>query len=131
MISRRACRMVMLAGVITTCAASLAARAQDSQIPTDAPAANNTQANVQMPHVINAPDPPYPPEARAKKLQGAVTLRAVIGADGILKDLTVVSGDSLLAASALETVRHWTFEPKRIDGNPVTQKFQSAFHLLY
>jgi TonB family protein len=70
-------------------------------------------------HLIAYSDPIYPPEAQAKGIEGKVILNAVIGKDGAVQELSVSEGDPLLAASALETVRHWTYRPTTVNGVPV------------
>jgi TonB family protein len=61
----------------------------------------------------------YPAEAKAQGIQGAVVLRAVIGTDGAVQNLTVVSGNSLLVAAALDAVRQWTYKPYLLNGEAV------------
>src|SRR6478609_4243590 len=54
---------------------------------------------------IHNVDPEYPLVARNAKIQGPVVLRAVIDTKGKVTNLRVLSGHSLLAASAVEAVR--------------------------
>ncbi len=63
--------------------------------------------------------PMYPAEAKAKHIQGAVHLRAVIGVDGIVKAVRVVDGDPLLGPAAVDAVRQWHYRPYQQDGHPV------------
>src|SRR5947209_5308602 len=44
--------------------------------------------------------PDYPEEARAKSIEGVVTLEALIGTDGTVESLSVISGDPLLVPAA-------------------------------
>lgn len=60
--------------------------------------------------------PVYPPIAKAAHVQGAVVLHAVIGEDGIVKNLEVVSGPEMLRESAVEAVRHWVYQPYLLHG---------------
>ena len=55
--------------------------------------------------------PSYPTLARQTKVQGSVVLRALIGRDGLIQDLHVLSGPPILAKAALEAVRQWHFKP--------------------
>ena len=57
---------------------------------------------MQQAKLIYQPRPAYPPEAKAARIQGVVTLQAVIATDGSVKDLTVISGHPLLAQAALD-----------------------------
>ncbi|GEM_PF-4066107 len=64
------------------------------------------------PRVKDAQPPAYPEEARRRHLQGTVRLELAIGADGSVKEVTVLEGlPAGLTDAAVEAVRHWTFEP--------------------
>jgi TonB family protein len=68
--------------------------------------------------------PIYPIEARSKRLQGPVVLQAVIDEAGNVRDLRTVSGDSILARSAMDAVRQWRYQPYRLNGQPVKTSTQ-------
>jgi protein TonB len=55
--------------------------------------------------------PGYPLLARQMKVQGSVILQALIGKDGTIQDLRVVSGPPILASAAQDAVRQWHFKP--------------------
>lgn len=61
----------------------------------------------------------YPPLAQHMNVQGSVVLKALIGSDGIIQDLHVLSGPAILAAAAQQAVREWHFKPILQDGRPV------------
>jgi TonB family protein len=64
--------------------------------------------------------PIYPETAQAHHVTGTVVLHALIGADGHIYDLSVVSSpDSDLAIAALAAVRQWTYKPYQRAGEPV------------
>ena len=63
--------------------------------------------------------PEYPFEARAQRITGTVVLQAVIGADGRVKELSVVSGPSVLQKSAWDAVHTWRYRPYLLNGSPV------------
>ena len=75
--------------------------------------------NVQQAKLIAQPHPVYPPLAKQARVQGIVTLRALIAADGTVKDLGVISGHPLLIPSALEAVRQWVYQTTLLNGEPV------------
>jgi protein TonB len=63
---------------------------------------------------LHCPEPPYTDEARKAKLQGNVTLRVLIGADGRAARIQLVKGLGLgLDEQALQAVRLWRFVPAR------------------
>lgn len=69
--------------------------------------------------VIKRVNPVYPPLARTARVQGSVLLAAVIGKDGTIQNLHVVSGHPLLTQSALDAVRQWRYKPYILNGEPV------------
>ena len=75
-------------------------------------------------HCIAYAEPTYPPEARPDGIEGAVVLDAVIGKDGEILSLSVHEGHPILAESALETVRHWVYDPIKVNGIAVEVQTQ-------
>jgi len=80
--------------------------------------------NKQSAKLVYQPRPMYPPDAKAARVQGKVSLRAVIAKDGTVKSLEVISGDPLLVPSALDAVRQWVYEPTLLNGDPVDVQTQ-------
>ena len=66
-----------------------------------------------------APEPSYPLLGRQMKVQGSVLLQALIGTDGFIRDLRVLSGPAILASAACEAARRWQFKPYLQNGQPV------------
>jgi TonB family protein len=73
--------------------------------------------------------PKYPADAKKAHVQGTVVLHAVIGKDGIIKDLSVVSGPEMLQQSSLDAVRQWTYKPYLLNGNPV--EVETQINVIY
>ncbi len=69
--------------------------------------------------LIHQVRPSYPPLARQARIQGTVVLQAVIGKDGNIQNLKVVSGHPMLAPAALEAVKQWKYKPYYLNGEPV------------
>jgi protein TonB len=63
--------------------------------------------------------PDYPLLARQMKVQGAVSLQALISRDGTIQQLQILSGPAILAAAAREAVKQWHFKPFLQNGQPV------------
>lgn len=61
--------------------------------------------------VTQAVSPDYPLLARQMKVQGSVILQALIGRDGLIQNLRVLSGPPILATAAREAVKQWHFKP--------------------
>ena len=75
--------------------------------------------NVQAASLVNRVTPTYPALARAARVSGTVVLHAIIGKDGTVQQLAVMSGPPLLVQSALEAVRQWRYRPTLLNGEPV------------
>jgi periplasmic protein TonB len=75
--------------------------------------------NVQAAHLVNRVQPVYPPLARQTRISGTVKLHAIIGKNGAVEQLQVVSGHPLLVQSALDAVRQWRYQPTLLNGEPV------------
>jgi len=67
-------------------------------------------------HKVN---PQYPAAARAARVQGAVVMHAVIGTDGTIQELRVISGNPLLVNAAMQAVKQWRYRPYLLGGTPV------------
>jgi protein TonB len=64
--------------------------------------------------------PQYPQMAKIARVQGPVVLAAVIGKDGAIQNLRVVSTASpLLNQAAVEAVKQWRYRPYILNGEPV------------
>lgn len=61
--------------------------------------------------LIHSVQPLYPPIARSARIQGSVVLAAVIGKDGAITGLRVLSGHPLLVKAAVEAVSQWRYRP--------------------
>lgn len=68
------------------------------------------------PICVYCPDPSYPPQARAKRLQGIVVLTAMVETDGTADNIELVkASDPVFVDFAIEAVKRWQFKPA-IDG---------------
>jgi protein TonB len=63
--------------------------------------------------------PTYPRLAMQARIQGTVVLQAVIGKDGTVRDLRVISGHPMLAPAAMEAVKMWRYRPYLLNNEPV------------
>jgi protein TonB len=69
--------------------------------------------------LVSRIEPRYPPLARQLRLSGTVVLHAIIGRDGNINGLQVVSGSPYFVQAALDAVRQWRYRPTLLDGEPV------------
>jgi TonB family protein len=84
-----------------------------------APATNAAEIE---PMSADVQQPSYPLLAQHMNVQGSVILQAIIGADGVVQDLHVLSGPAILASAAQEAVREWRFKPVLQNGAAVETK---------
>jgi protein TonB len=63
--------------------------------------------------------PAYPPLARQARISGTVRLVGIIGKDGTIQNLRLVSGPPLLVDAAFQAVRQWIYSPTLLSGQPV------------
>ena len=75
--------------------------------------------NVQAAMLLNKTMPTYPPLARQTRISGTVRLHAIIGKDGSVRELEVISGHPLLQQAALDAVRQWRYRPTLLNGEAV------------
>ncbi|MGA3099230.1 MAG: energy transducer TonB [Bryobacteraceae bacterium] len=69
--------------------------------------------------VIHRVEPIYPDLARRARIGGVVRLEGVIGTDGRIRELKVLSGHPLLTKAALDAVSQWLYRPTTLNGEPV------------
>jgi protein TonB len=64
--------------------------------------------------------PVYPQMAKIARVQGPVVLAAIIGKDGSIQNLHVISTASpLLNQAAMDAVKQWRYRPYILNGEPV------------
>jgi TonB family protein len=113
-----------------TLAASLVFPSQEPS-PTPPPASSETAApaegatrtkdghHIKEPQKTKNVPPKWPDNARRVGLNGRVVLECVIGIDGRVDDMKVVSGYSSLAEAAKEAVAQWRYTTTELDGKAV------------
>jgi TonB family protein len=127
-----ACAILALA----TCTSAVALRTDVAALTptteTAAPAKIHVKAGIMAGQKIAGENPTYPPEARAKKIQGTVVLALTIDKDGAPQEIHVTkSPDQALADSAIKAVRTWRWRPYLLNGNPtaVDTTVNVTYHL--
>ncbi len=69
--------------------------------------------------LITRVEPRYPPLGIQLRQSGIVVLHAIIGRDGDIRELEVVSGSGFFIKAALDAVRQWRYRPTLLNGEPV------------
>jgi TonB family protein len=75
--------------------------------------------NVQAANLIRKVAPVYPALARQARIQGVVRFQAVVGRDGAVRSLQLISGHPLLVEAARDAVRQWVYRPILLNGTSV------------
>jgi periplasmic protein TonB len=61
-------------------------------------------------------EPQYPEFARRLGIHGSVVIHAMIDRTGAVRNISVVSGPSILSSAAVEAIRKWRYYPYILDG---------------
>ncbi|MGA9069398.1 MAG: energy transducer TonB, partial [Terracidiphilus sp.] len=69
--------------------------------------------------LLQHPKPVSPPLAQAARIYGDVVIHAIIGADGRILSLHILSGPAMLQQAALNAVKQWTYKPYILNGEAV------------
>jgi TonB family protein len=69
--------------------------------------------------ILHKASPVYPLAAVQHRIQGSVWFSVLIGKDGLVEGLRVISGHPLLIAAAREAAQQWAFQPATVGGVPV------------
>jgi TonB family protein len=99
--------------------------AKNAQGPSPAPGTSSfpqrirVGGNVQQANLIRKINPVYPFEAKQARIEGAVRFTTIIGKDGSVQNLTLISGHPLLVEAAREVVQQWQYKPTLLNGQPV------------
>jgi TonB family protein len=70
------------------------------------------------------------PVAPSPNLVGKVVLKAVVGSDGTVKEVEVLSGERALASAAVRAVRQWRYVPPQVDGHTVEAETRVTISFL-
>jgi TonB family protein len=89
----------------------------------------NVSPEVVAGNKISGPTPKYPVEAKKARIQGWVVLDAIIGKDGTVENLQVVSGPKELQQSSLDAVQQWKYKPFLLNGDPV--EVETTINVIY
>lgn len=74
--------------------------------------------------------PDYPAMAKQLKIEGQVELEALVGENGAVEKVNIVSGNPVLTRPAVDAIKRWKFSPFTSDGKvtkalvPVSMSFK-------
>jgi TonB family protein len=72
----------------------------------------------QQARLVRQDVPVYPPLAKHTRVRGTVRFYAIIGEDGKVEELEVVTGHPLLVTAAIDAVKRWEYKPALVNGRP-------------
>ncbi|HVA72504.1 MAG TPA: TonB family protein [Candidatus Limnocylindrales bacterium] len=87
--------------------------------PRSVPRMIRRSEGVQSGMLVHRVDPRYPRLAARARISGTVELRAIIGRDGGVRSVEVLSGSPLLTRAAVAAVREWRYRPTLLNGRAV------------
>jgi TonB family protein len=98
--------------------------AQETLESASTPASSNPSRirvgeNVQAFNLIRKTEPQYPEDARKAGISGDVRFSAIIGRDGTVENLQLISGPPLLVDAAIKAAQTWLYKPTLLNGAPV------------
>lgn len=83
-------------------------------------------------NILDKISPVYPQRAKENHVSGTVLLHAIIGRDGRVRSLRIVSTpDSDLAIASLVAVRQWTYKPYLLNGLPTEVDTTITVHFSF
>jgi TonB family protein len=75
---------------------------------------------VKLPEAIHREDPNYPTSEKNSRKHGLVSLQVVVDNHGVVREPIVDAATSPeFAKAAIEAMKKWTFQPARLNGQPV------------
>ena len=80
--------------------------------------AREVSSGIMAGQILSKVTPVYPQEAKDGKISGSVVMKALIGKDGTIRDLQVLSGPNELQRSAVDAVKQWVYRPYLLNGEP-------------
>lgn len=85
----------------------------------DAPQRLRIGGNVQAAMLKKKVTPRYPDEAKSHRVQGTVKFLAVIGKDGKIQNLELMSSAFVFYEASYKAVLQWEYKPTLLNGQPV------------
>ncbi len=91
----------------------------DARVPRITSQRIRVAAEAQASELISKVDPIYPPLAKANHTQGVVRFKAVIGDDGGVTQISLLTGPPLLVQAAQNAASQWKYSPTLVNGKAV------------
>jgi TonB family protein len=76
---------------------------------------------------IRKVEPGYPPQAKAKRVEGNVIVEALVSSSGEILSIRSVSGSPALIEASSEAAKRWRFTPTTVNQAPVEAHVKITF----
>jgi TonB family protein len=92
-----------------------------------------TASEIEKPVVISRTEPSYPEALKNAGVSGLVPLEAIIGTDGVPRDVRIIEHEATttnqeLQRIAIETLSAWRFRPAMKGGKPVEHRYVTSIY---
>lgn len=87
-------------------------------------------SQMQLGDLIHKVIPEYPIAAKQLRIQGAVVLQALVGKDGRVEHVQLISGPPLLVQPAMRAVELWQYRPYLLNHEPVEVQTQVTVNFV-
>lgn len=85
-------------------------------------ASAESNPEIKPPVVLSRVDPQAHSSLTGSNVDAVV--EAIVGEDGIPRNICVVSGDPIWGSDVAEAMRKWKLQPAMLDGKPVAARFE-------
>lgn len=87
--------------------------------------------NLGLGRLLSSYSPAYPIEAAREGIEGTVNLDVIVGTDGTVRSVSVLSGPAMLSSAAVSAVRDWRYGETFLAGEPIEteQRVSMVFRL--
>jgi periplasmic protein TonB len=75
--------------------------------------------NLQIGQLVSSYSPAYPIEAAREGIEGTVRLDVIVGKDGTVRSVQVLSGPAILTSASAKAVRDWRYAETFLAGQPI------------
>lgn len=87
-------------------------------------------SQMQLGDLIHKVIPEYPIAAKQLRIQGAVVLQALVGKDGRVEHVQLISGPPLLVQPAMHAVEQWEYRPYLLNHEPMEVQTQVTVNFV-
>jgi TonB family protein len=88
-------------------------------------------SNLQVGSLVSSYSPAYPIEAAREGIEGSVRMDVIVGSDGTVRSVRVLSGPAMLSSAAVSAVRDWRYSETFLAGQTIeTEHYVTMFFRL-